>query len=483
MVKGLCNIFLFSNFSLILFQKLLKLKKLEIKQVFLALFCISFIFSLFLWIGFDSSTPKFQFVSEGWWLPYKNVNFILGLDGISLFFILLTTLLFPLCCLWIWPFIGVNLKFYLYSFSVLESILILAFSSVDLIFFYVFFEIVLIPTFIIIGMLGSRDRKVRAGYLFFFYTLFGSLLMLLGICYIYNVVGSSIYEAIHGFTLSTYEQKWIWVSFFFSFSSKVPLIPLHIWLPEAHVEAPTTGSVLLAGLLLKLGSYGIARYCIGLFPDACLFFTPSVFTLGLLGVIYTSLTAIRQIDFKRLIAYTSIAHMNLVVLGLFTCNTLGIHSSLVQSLSHGFVSSALFLSIGTMYDRGQSRIIRNYSGLSHTMPIFVSVFLFFTLANLGLPGTSSFVGEFLLLTSIFLVSPYTCFFSSSCLILGGGYSLWLFNRVSYGNSKLIFFDVSKRELLCVLPLIFSTFVFGIQTKILLDPIYCTVYNLCEYLIL
>ena len=452
-------------------------KKLLLKQISLGATSAVFVISLLLWVGFDQSTPKFQFVIDLVWFSVANINLSLGIDGISLFFVILTTLIFPICLLASWSSITKNLKTYLICFLVMELILILVFTSLDLIFFYIFFETILIPMFLVIGIWGSRQRKVRAAYLFFLYTLFGSLFMLVGVVYIYHFVGTTNYEILSCTHFSLYDQRWLWLAFFASFAAKVPMLPFHIWLPEAHVEAPTSGSVILAGLLLKLGSYGFIRFSLVLFPHASLYFTPFIFTLSLLGVIYTSLTAIRQTDLKRLIAYTSVAHMNLVIIGLFTGTVIGIEAAILQSLSHGFVSSALFLIIGVLYDRWHSRVIKYYSGLVHTMPIFISIFLFFTMANLGLPGTSSFVGEFLLLVSAFEANSTVCFFAATSMILGGAYSLWLFNRVAYGNIKLVGLDLSLREFVIFIPLLLGTFIMGIYPNLFFQPMHATISNL------
>nr|YP_009672655.1 NADH dehydrogenase subunit 4 [Dictyopteris divaricata]QDB64140.1 NADH dehydrogenase subunit 4 [Dictyopteris divaricata] len=451
--------------------------KLLMKQIALGSTSLVFVLSLLLWVGFDQSTSKFQFVIDGLWLPVANINLVLGVDGISLFFVILTTLIFPLCILASWSSITGGVKPFLVSFLVLELILILVFTSLDLIFFYIFFETVLIPMFLIIGIWGSRQRKVRAAYLFFLYTLLGSLLMLVAVVYIYHYAGTTSYEALLGIKFSEYDQRWLWLAFFASFAAKVPMLPFHIWLPEAHVEAPTAGSVILAGILLKLGSYGFLRFSLGLFPEASIYFTPFIFCLSLLGVVYTSLTAIRQTDLKRLIAYTSVAHMNLVVIGLFTGTVIGVEAALLQSLSHGFVSSALFLIIGVLYDRWHSRVIKYYGGLVHTMPLFISIFLFFTMANLGLPGTSSFVGEFLLLISAFSANTTACFLAATSLVLGGAYSLWLFNRIAYGNIKLAGLDITLREFVVFLPLVIGTLVMGIYPNLFLQPMHAAVSNL------
>nr|BAY00485.1 NADH dehydrogenase subunit 4 [Undaria pinnatifida] len=452
-------------------------QKLIMRQFALGITSAVFVFSLFLWLGFDQSTPKFQFVVDSLWLPIANINLILGVHGISLFFIILTTLIFPLCLLASWSFNKGQVKTYLISFLSMELILLLVFTNLDLLFFYIFFEAVLIPMFLVIGIYGSRERKIRAAYMFFLYTLLGSLFMLLGIVYIYLFAGSTNYEVLSVINFSSYDQKWLWIAFFASFAAKVPMLPVHIWLPEAHVEAPTAGSVILAGILLKLGSYGFLRFSLGLFPLASVYFTPFIFTLSLLGVVYTSLTAIRQTDLKRLIAYTSVAHMNLVMIGLFTGTVIGVEAAILQSLSHGFVSSALFLIIGVLYDRWHSRVVKYYGGLTHTMPIFIIIFLFFTMANLGLPGTSSFIGEFLLLVSAFEANSTACFFAATSMILGGGYSLWLFNRIAYGNIKMIGLDLNFREFMVFLPLVIGTLFMGLYPNLFFSVMHATVSNL------
>jgi proton-translocating NADH-quinone oxidoreductase chain M len=331
--------------------------------------------------------------------------------------------------------------------------------------------------FLVIGVWGSRERKIRAVYLFFFYTLLGSVLMLLGIIYIYTVTGTSNYEVLCNYNFSAIEQRWLWLAFFASLASKIPMFPFHVWLPEAHVEAPTAGSVLLAGILLKLGTYGFIRFSLVLFPEASMYFAPLVYTLAIIAVIFTSLTAIRQTDFKRIIAYSSVAHMNLVMLGIFSFQTNGIEGAILQSLSHGFVSSALFLLIGVIYDRHHSRLISYYSGLVQTMPIYTLLFLFFTMANIALPGTSSFVGEFLILAGIFKFNTTAAILGSTGMILGGAYSLWLFNRVSYGNIKIEyvtkFKDLNWREFIILIPLILGTLVMGIYPDVFLDPIHAS----------
>jgi proton-translocating NADH-quinone oxidoreductase chain M len=365
----------------------------------------------------------------------------------------------------------------------MEFFLIGVFSILDLLLFYIFFESILIPMYLIIVGWGSRERKIRAAYFLFLYTLLGSVLMLLGILYIYYQTGTTDYESLISISLTKVEQKILWLTFFASFATKVPMLPMHIWLPEAHVEAPTAGSVVLAGVLLKLGTYGFIRFSLPLFPFASLYFAPLVFSVAGIAIVYTSLTAIRQTDLKRIIAYTSIAHMNLVVIGLFSFNIIGIEGALLQSLSHGFVASALFLIIGVIYDRHHTRMIKYYGGLVHTMPMFTIVFLLFTMANIALPGTSSFTGELLILTGAFKTNTTITFVGATGMIIGGGYSLWLFNRISYGNLKIQylnqFCDMEKREFFIFLPLITGTIIMGVYPEIFLDSMHLSINNLVD----
>ena len=458
-------------------------KKNLLRLIALNTSCLTFIFSLLLWVFFDKSVSTFQFVNKFLWMPIFNVNFTMGIDGISLFFILLTTLLIPLCLLVSWDSIKVNLKEYLLAFLIMEFFLIGVFCILDLFLFYIFFESVLIPMFLIIGVWGSRERKIRASYFFFLYTLLGSVLMLLSILYIYYQVGTTDYEILLTFTFSELEQKIMWFTFFASFATKVPMIPVHLWLPEAHVEAPTAGSVILAGVLLKLGTYGFIRFSFPLFPYACFYFAPFVYAMSVAGIIYTSFTAIRQTDFKRIIAYTSVAHMNLVMVGLFSFNVIGLEGAILQSLSHGFVASALFLIIGVVYDRHHTRMVKYFGGLVHVMPMYIIIFLFFTMANIGLPGTSSFVGELLILTGSFKTNTSITFLSATGMVIGGCYSLWLFNRIAYGNLKTQyineFLDINKREFITFFPLILGTFVMGLYPVVFLDSIHLSTNMLVE----
>lgn len=489
------DLFLLNMTSLLVFMMILPLigvffllfvpasNHLLLKSIALNVSCFLYSISLLLWVFFNKSVGSFQFVSKLLWVPFLNLSFSLGIDGISLFFILLTTLLIFLCILISWTSVSTNIKEFLIAFLVMEFFLIGVFSILDLLLFYIFFESVLIPMYLIVGVWGSRERKIRAAYFFFLYTLLGSVLMLLSILYIYYQVGTTNYEVLLTFIFSKTEQKFLWLSFFGSFATKVPMVPVHLWLPEAHVEAPTAGSVILAGVLLKLGTYGFIRFSFPLFPEASLYFTPIVYLFAIVGIVYTSFTAIRQTDFKRIIAYTSVAHMNLVMVGLFSFNTIGLEGAILQSLSHGFVASALFLIIGVVYERHHTRMVKYYGGLVHTMPLYTSVFLFFTMSNIGLPGTGSFVGEFLILAGSFKTNSTATFISATSMIIGGCYSLWLFNRISYGNLKIQYLrdyiDINKREVFIFLPLIFGTITIGLYPEIFLNSMHMSVNMLVE----
>lgn len=463
----------FVSFLCIVHLLFIKSSKIDlIKKLSLLYSGIIFLLSLFLWINFDTLTTSLQFIYILDWIPFYNYNVVFGIDGLSLFFLILTTFLIFLCILGSWNSVKHSIKEYFLCFLLLDLLLILVFCVRDVFLFYIFFESVLIPMFLIIGIWGSRERKIRAGYLFFFYTLIGSLFMLLAILYLYTKVGSTNYDVILAHSLSLEEQTWLWLAFFLSLATKMPLFPFHVWLPEAHVEAPTSGSVLLAGILLKLGSYGFLRFSLPFFPDASLYFTPLVFTLSILGIIFASLTAIRQTDFKRIIAYSSVAHMNLVMMGIFSFNISGIEGSLLQSLSHGFVASALFFLIGVLYDRYHSRLIIYFGGMVHMMPLYTIIFLFFTMANIALPGTSSFIGEFLIISGIFKINFLSAILGTTSMILGGCYSLWVYNRISFGNLKIDFIssfrDINLREFSILFPLLVCSLILGLYPNIILD---------------
>ena len=411
-----------------------------------------------------------------------------GLDGISIFFTLLTTFLIPLCLLASWDFKPNKLSssYFFSLFLLIEGIILVVFSTLNLFIFYIFFEAVLIPIFFIIGIWGSRERKIRAAYLFFLYTLLGSLFMLFALLVIYMEIGSLDFSCLLQNTFSFKKQQLLWVAFFFSFASKVPMVPIHIWLPEAHVEAPTAGSVLLAGVLLKLGTYGFIRFSLPLFPLACFYFRPLVFTIACIAIVYTSITAFRQIDIKRVIAYASVAHINITLIGLFSFTQAGVEGALFQILSHGVVSGALFLCIGVLYDRHHTRLIRYYGGLCQTIPLFSFFFLAFTMGNIALPGTSSFVGEFLILAGIIESNFIVIFFSATGIILGGTYSLWLLNRVIYGNIKTNFIlfsqDVDKKEFYCLFPLFMIILFIGFFPEIFLQSMRSSISLLLQYMI-
>ena len=461
-------------------QQHLRLKKIALFSSF-----VTFYLSLFLWIFFDKSSLFFQYIFYSGWFTFLNIDIILGIDGISLFFIILTTFLTPICILSTWKNISYNIKEFFVLFFLLEFFLILIFSVLDLLLFYVFFESVLIPMFLIIGIWGSRERKIKASYFFFLYTLFGSLVMLIGILIILFETGTTNFFILMAHNFSMERQLLLWLMFFASFAVKIPIIPFHIWLPEAHVEAPTIGSVILAGVLLKLGVYGLLRFSFVLFPYATLYFTPLIYTISIISVLYSSLTTIRQVDLKRIIAYSSVAHMNFSLLGLFSNSIQGIVGGIILSISHGFVASALFLCIGILYDRHHTRLLRYYSGLTLVMPMFSIIFLFFSLSNLGLPGTSSFIGELLVLVGTFLQNSLAAILGSSGILLGSLYSIWLYNRVCFGNLKIqhnsIYLDISRREFYTILPLIIMTLVMGFLPNIFLDYIYTSGYLLLFFL--
>jgi proton-translocating NADH-quinone oxidoreductase chain M len=454
-----------------------------IKQIaFLSSF-VTFISSLFLWICFDNSSSKFQFIEHFNWMPLFNIHFFLGVDGISLFFIILSTFLVSICILNSWFSIKKHIKKYLICFLLMDSFLIIVFSVLDIVVFYIFFESILIPMFLVIGVWGSRTRKLKAAYQFFLYTLIGSLFMLLAIFYIFFETGTTDFQILNTILFSEEKELILWLAFFLSFSVKVPMVPVHIWLPEAHVEAPTSGSVILAGILLKMGTYGLLRFSLCLFPYASIYFTPLVYAMSAIAVIYTSLTTLRQIDLKKIIAYSSVAHMGFVTIGIFTFNLYGIEGSLLIMLSHGFISSALFLCIGVLYDRHHTRLVKYYSGLTQVMPLFSFFFVFFSMANLGFPGTSGFSGEFLTLVGSFQSNTIITFLASTGMVLGAAYSLWLCNRVMFGpltvNYILQYNDINRRECAVLMPLVLCTIWMGVYPEIFLEPMHLSVANLLQ----
>lgn len=444
---------------------------------FFRIFALSFSllifnYSIFLLCFLNLNSFQFQLIEEYSWFYSSSNNLILGLDGLSYFMILLTTFLIPVCLLLSWSFpSSFKMKNYVFFFLLLESILLGIFCSLDIFVFYVLFEAVLIPMYFLIGIYGSRERKIRASYFLFMYTLISSILMFVGILLIYFKTGSTSYLLLKTFCpLNFYLENFCWFTFFLSFAVKMPLIPFHIWLPEAHCEAPTGGSVILAGILLKLGGYGFIRFSIGLFPDSCAFFSPFIHLVSVLGVVYASLTTLQQIDLKKIIAYSSVGHMGLVTIGIFSFNFESLFGSVMLMLSHGIVSSALFILVGLLYEKHNTRILKYYNGLIHSMPLFSCFFIIFTLGNIGLPGTSSFVGEFLVLLGCFKINSWTTILAATGMVLGAGYSLWLCNRLLFGNSKQYsiaqFYDLNRREFYLVFPFGLLTFIVGLYPNLL-----------------
>jgi NADH-quinone oxidoreductase subunit M len=433
----------------------------------------TFLISLVLWVRFDPTKAGFQFEEKLAWVPALNIGYHMGIDGISLFFVLLSTLLTPICVLSSWEAVQNRVKEYMIAFLVLETFMVGLFCALDLALFYVFLEGVLIPMFLIIGVWGHA-RRVYAAFKFFLYTLLGSVLMLLAIIAIYWQIGTTdVPTAFERLNLPFQWQFWLWLAFFASFAVKVPMWPVHTWLPDAHVEAPTAGSVILAGVLLKLGGYGFIRYSVTLMPEATQYFAPLIFGLSVVAVIYTSLVALVQDNMKKLIAYSSVAHMGLVTIGVFVMNMQGVQGAMFQMLSHGIVSAALFLCVGVVYDRKHTFEIAAYGGLVHRMPRYAFVFMFFTLASVGLPGLSGFVGEFLVLVGTFKANTWVAFLAATSLILGAAYALWLYRKVIFGeltkDSLKSMLDMSPREVAVFLPLVLLTLWMGIYPNSFLDP--------------
>lgn len=397
-------------------------------------------------------------------IPLWNFFVFSFLDEISIIFIVLTAFLIPLCFLSSWVSIKYRFKDFAILLFALESFIIISFSTLDIFIFFFFFEFILFPMFLLIGIWGSRSRKIHATFLFFFYTLFASLLFLLGILYIYLSVGSSHLFLVKGFSFSFYEQLLLWFSFFFSFSFKVPMIPFHLWLPEAHVEASAAGSILLAGTLLKLGGYGFFRFLLFLFPEICIFLGPVVQTIGIISVFYASFTALRQVDLKKIIAYSSIIHMNFAIVGLFSFNQSGIFGFLYLILMHGFSSSALFFIAGLLYDRYNTRLFYYYGGLGAIMPLFSIFYFFFTIFNISFPGTGNFLGEFFIIKGVFCDNFFLGIFLCISTIINLAYNFWLFNRVIFGKTSIFinkFSDLNLREFYVCLLLIVILFFCGI----------------------
>ena len=444
----------------------------NLKQTAIWITSLNFLVSLLLIIFFDYENPSFQFEEKYFWIN-NGISYHLGIDGISVLFIVLTTMLVPICILASYDSIKFSIKEYLISFLALETFMIGVFCSLDLVLFYLFFEGGLIPMFLIIGIWGG-ERRVYSTFKFFLYTLAGSVFMLLAIIYIYWNAGTTDVQYLLNYQFSKNEQIILWLAFFASFVVKIPMWPFHTWLPDAHVEAPTAGSVILAGVLLKMAGYGFIRFSLGFFPDASEMFMPMIFTLSIIAIIVTSLIALVQEDMKKLIAYSSVAHMGFVTLGIFTFTIQGIEGGIIQMISHGIVSAALFLCVGVVYDRLHTREISRYGGLVNKMPFYAFTFMIFILASLGLPGTSGFVGEFLVLLSVFTVNTYFALFATTGVVLAATYSLWLYRKVIFGalvkDDLVDMIDLSRREIIIFVPLIFLTFFLGIYPKPVIDII-------------
>lgn len=444
--------------------------KRNVRNVTLFVTSFTFLLSLYIWLKFDNSSSDFQFVERVGWIP-GFMEYHMGVDGISMLFVILTTFLMPLCILASWKSINTRVKEYMIAFLILETFMIGVFCALDMMVFYIFFEAGLIPMFLIIGIWGGK-RRVYASFKFFLYTLIGSVLMLLAMMAMYWQAGTTSIPELLVFDFPAEMQTWLWLAFFASFAVKMPMWPVHTWLPDAHVEAPTAGSVILAGVLLKMGGYGFLRFSIPMFPLASMDFQNFVFVISVIAIIYTSLVALMQEDIKKLIAYSSVAHMGYVTMGIFALNVNGIQGSIYQMLAHGLVSGALFLCVGVIYDRMHTREISAYGGLVNRMPKFAVVFLILTMANVGLPGTAGFVGEFLTLLGAFQANSWVALFATTGVILSAGYALWLYRRVVFGalekESLKSILDLSTREKVILYPLIVLIIFYGVYPMPVFD---------------
>ncbi len=459
------------------------------KWLALAATSASFLASLFILAGFDSSNPDFQFVEEGEWI--LGLTYKMGVDGISILFVMLTTFLMPLVILACWD-VKTRVKEYMIAFLVLETLMLGVFCALDLVLFYLFFEGGLIPMFLIIGIWGGKER-IYASFKFFLYTFFGSVLMLVAMIAMYVDAGTTDIAAllnhnfasetldVWGFTIIGGLQTLLWLAFFASFAVKMPMWPVHTWLPDAHVQAPTAGSVVLAAILLKMGGYGFLRFSLPMFPIASDLLADFVLWISAIAIVYTSLVALMQEDMKKLIAYSSVAHMGFVTAGIFAANQQGLDGAIFQMISHGFISGALFLCVGVIYDRMHTRDIDAYGGLVNRMPAFALVFMLFTMANVGLPGTSGFVGEFLTLVGMFQANTWVAAVATSGVILSAAYALWLYRRVVMGDlikeSLKSITDMTTRERWIFAPLIVMTILLGVYPALVLDVISPSVANL------
>lgn len=442
-----------------------------------------FFLTSIIWITYNPYVFGYQHI---YCVQWSNLKFFLGIDGLSLFFIYLTTFLIPLCLLFSWNNNTKNNYYSMIFLLSIEILLIFVFSVIDLLLFYIFFEAILIPFFIFIGINGYRKRRIHAAYLLFFYTIFGSLLMLISIFAIYLHCGTTDIQLLWNSSFSEERENLFWIFFFLAFAVKIPIFPFHIWLPEAHVEAPTEGSVLLAGVLLKLGTYGILRFLFPIFPNATIYFSPLVLLLSSLAIFYTSLTTLRQIDIKRIVAYSSVSHMNMCVLGLFTFDPVAISGSILLMVGHGLVSGGLFFLIGILYNRFNTKIIKYYSGLVQLMPIYAFLFFFFTISNMSMPATSNFIGEFLILSGIFFKKNIYCLIISSIgIFVGTIYSIWLYNKIHFGllnterYKKVL--DISLTELFIFIPIIIHIVWIGVYPESFLSIINGALVQIYEYI--
>lgn len=450
------------------------------RMIALALTSVTFLLSLSIMIGFDANTSDFQFVEKKVWFESYGISYHMGVDGISLFFVMLSTFLTPLCILASWKSITTRVREYMIAFLLLETFMIGTFCALDAVLFYVFFEGVLIPMFIIIGVWGGA-RRVYSSFKFFLYTLLGSVLMLVALIAMILQSGTADIPVLMGYAFAPELQTFLWLAFFASFAVKMPMWPVHTWLPDAHVEAPTAGSVILAGVLLKMGGYGFLRFSLPMLPDATAYFAPMVFGLSVVAIIYTSLVALVQQDMKKMIAYSSVAHMGFVTLGIFTLNTQGVEGAIFQMISHGVISAALFLSIGVVYDRLHTRDINRYGNLAKNMPVFACVFVILMLGSVGLPGTSGFVGEFLALMGAYKVNTMVATFAALGVVLGAAYMLHLGRKLVFGpkvnDDAASMPDLDLREKLIFLPLIILVIWLGVAPGYVLDRISPSVENL------
>jgi len=445
---------------------------------------ITFFLSLLIWVQFDPSQAGFQLVEKAPWLPGFDINYHVGVDGISLWFVLLSTLLTVVVVLGSWHSVTSRVKEYMIAFLVMDTLMVGVFTALDVVLFYLFFEGILIPMFLIIGIWGGPNR-IYAAFKFFLYTLAGSVLFLVAIIYMYLVAGTTDLPTLMRTEFPPAAQYWLFLALFASFAIKVPMWPFHTWLPDAHVEAPTAGSVLLAGILLKLGGYGFLRFSLPMLPAASADFAPFIYALSVVAIVYTSFVALMQEDMKKLIAYSSVAHMGIVTIGLFTFNPQGLQGGIIQMLSHGLVSGALFMCVGVIYDRIHSREIKRYGGLAERMPAYAFTFMLFTMASVGLPGTSGFVGELLVIVGVFQINQWVALFAATGMILGACYMLWLYRRVIFGGlvreDLLAIKDMRGTEIAAFAPLALLTLLMGVYPSLFLDPMAASVNDLLAHL--